>query len=152
MKMALGMEVGIGPGHIVLDGDPAPFLQKGGRARPPISAHFYCGQTAVCISIPPGREVGLSLGDIVLHGDAAPHQKRAQHSDFQPMSIVAKLLYVCIRIPPFGMEVSLSLGNIVLDGDPALLPLKGHSLFPNFRPMSIVAKWLDGLRYHLVWR
>jgi len=26
--MALGMEVGLGPGHIVLDGDPAPLPQK----------------------------------------------------------------------------------------------------------------------------
>ena len=31
--MALGMEVGLGPCHIVLDGDPAP-LPKGGRAAP----------------------------------------------------------------------------------------------------------------------
>jgi len=28
IEMALGMEVGLGPGHIVLDGDPAP-SQKG---------------------------------------------------------------------------------------------------------------------------
>jgi len=28
--MALGMEVGLGPGHIVLDGDPAPLREKGG--------------------------------------------------------------------------------------------------------------------------
>jgi len=27
--MALGMEVGLGPGHIVLDGDPAPLAKKG---------------------------------------------------------------------------------------------------------------------------
>ena len=27
--MALGVEVGLSPGHIVLDGDPAPFPQKG---------------------------------------------------------------------------------------------------------------------------
>jgi len=31
--MALGMEVGLGPGHIVLDGDPAPLPKK--RAEPP---------------------------------------------------------------------------------------------------------------------
>ena len=30
--MALGMEVGLGPGHIVLDGDPDPLPKKGGRA------------------------------------------------------------------------------------------------------------------------
>jgi len=28
--MALGMEVGFCPGHIVLDGDPAPHPEKGG--------------------------------------------------------------------------------------------------------------------------
>jgi len=27
--MALGMEMGLGPGHIVLDGDPAPLPKKG---------------------------------------------------------------------------------------------------------------------------
>jgi len=31
--MALGMEVGLGPGHIVLDGDPAHLPKKG--AQPP---------------------------------------------------------------------------------------------------------------------
>jgi len=29
--MALGMEVGLGPVHIVLDGDTAPLPKKGGR-------------------------------------------------------------------------------------------------------------------------
>ena len=38
IKMALGTEVGLGPGHIVLDGDPAP-LQKNG-AEPPIFGPF----------------------------------------------------------------------------------------------------------------
>jgi len=38
----------------------------------------------------------------------------------------------------------------VLDGDLAPDRKKGTAL--NFRPMSIVAKWLDGLRCHLVWR
>jgi len=33
-KTTLGMQVVLGPGHIVLDGDPAPLLQKG--AVPPI--------------------------------------------------------------------------------------------------------------------
>jgi len=30
IKMSLGAEVGVGPGHIVLDGDPAPPPKKGG--------------------------------------------------------------------------------------------------------------------------
>jgi len=32
IKMALGMEVGLGQVHIVLDGDTAPLHKKGGRA------------------------------------------------------------------------------------------------------------------------
>ena len=32
IKMALGMEVGLGPVHIVLDGDTAPLPKKGSRA------------------------------------------------------------------------------------------------------------------------
>jgi len=34
IKVALGTEVGPGPGHIVLDGDPAPLPKKGDRAPP----------------------------------------------------------------------------------------------------------------------
>jgi len=30
--MLLGMEVGLGPGHIMVDGDPAPLSKKGGTA------------------------------------------------------------------------------------------------------------------------
>jgi len=101
--MALGMEVGLGPGHIVLDGKPVPLPRKWGRATPQFSAHFYCLQTVGCIKMPVGMEVGLSPGDFVL------------------------------------------------DGDPASPLLKGHSP-PNFWPMSVVAKRLDGLRWHLVWR
>jgi len=46
----------------------------------------------------------------------------------------------CIEMP-LGTEVGLDTGHTVLDGDPAL-PKKGHS--PNFRPMFIVVKRLDG--------
>ena len=46
IKMSLGVELGLGPGDFVLDGDPAPFPQKGGGATPKFSAHVYCGQTA----------------------------------------------------------------------------------------------------------
>jgi len=47
IKMKLGNQEGLGPGHIVLDGDPAPPPQRG--AKPPQknnSAHVYCSQTA----------------------------------------------------------------------------------------------------------
>jgi len=47
IKMPLDIEVGLGPGDIVLDGEPAPLRQNGGRATPPqFSAHFDCRQTA----------------------------------------------------------------------------------------------------------
>jgi len=36
-----------------------------------------------------------------------------------------------------------------LDGDPAPPPKRGNP--PNFRPISVVAKWLHALRCHLVW-
>ena len=49
-----------------------------------------------------------------------------------------------------GVDVGLSPGHIVLDGDPASPPQKGHT--PQFSPMSVVAKWLNGLRCHLVRR
>ena len=42
--MPLGTEVGLGPGHIVLDGDPAT-PQKRGHS-PQFSAHVCCGQMA----------------------------------------------------------------------------------------------------------
>ena len=96
IKMKLGTQVGLGPGHIVLDGDPAP-PRKGAQqphvpnlqaqALPTSAVHVYCGQTAGWIKVPLGREVGLGPGHIVLDWD-----------------------------PPWGIS-------------------------PNFRPMSIVAKW-----------
>ena len=51
---------------------------------------------------------------------------------------------------PLGMEVGLGSGNIMLDGDQ--LPSPKVAQPPNFRPMSVVAKQLDGLRCHLVRR
>ena len=46
-----------------------------------------------------------------------------------------------------GMQVGLSPDHVVLDGDPAP-PKWAHTPppSPDFQPMSIVAKWLDGLR------
>jgi len=50
-----------------------------------------------------------------------------------------------------GMEVGLAPGHIVLDGLLAL-PLQIGGTAPNFWPISMVAKLLDGSRRHLVWR
>jgi len=44
-----------------------------------------------------------------------------------------------------GMEVGLGLRDIMFDVDPATPRKKGTPILPpNFWPMSIVAKWLDG--------
>jgi len=69
---------GLGPGHIVLDGDPAPLLKK--AAEPPqFSADVYCGQTAGWMKMPlGGMEVDLSPGHVVVDGDPVPsHGKGA---------------------------------------------------------------------------
>ena len=43
-----------------------------------------------------------------------------------------------------GMEVGLGPGDFVFDGDPVLPPEKKAQPPPNFWPMSIVTKRLDG--------
>jgi len=67
--MKLGTQVGLGPGHIVLSGDPAPSPLKGHS--PQFSAHICCGEMAAWIKMPLGMELGFSLGDFVLHGEPA---------------------------------------------------------------------------------
>ena len=85
IKISLGMEVGLGPGDFVLDGDPAS-LSKRGRSPPPkFLAHVYCGQTAGWMKLVLGMGVGLSPGDFVLDGDPAlPSPKGAQPPIFGP--------------------------------------------------------------------
>jgi len=101
--MKLGVQVGLGPGHILLNGDPASPPPKGHS--PQVTAYICCGQMAGWMKM------------------------------------------------PFDMEVGLGPGDFVLDGDPALPSLKGDGApLPNFRPISIVAKRLDGPRRHLARR
>jgi len=50
-----------------------------------------------------------------------------------------------------GVRVGLGPGHIVLDRDSAPPPPKGWSPL-NFQPISVVAKWLDGSRCHLIER
>jgi len=62
IKIKLDRQLGLGPGHTVLDGDPAP--PKGTQC-PHFSAYVYYGKTAGSIKMPLRREVGLGQGDIV---------------------------------------------------------------------------------------
>jgi len=68
--MKLDMEVGLDPGHIVLDGDPASPPAK--ETQPPILAHVCCVQTAGSIKMPLCTEVGVGPGNTVLMGTQQP--------------------------------------------------------------------------------
>jgi len=69
--MALGMEVGLGPGHIVLDGDPASPPPKGRSPHTIFGPYLLWPNSCIWIKMPLGMEVGLDASDIVLYGDPA---------------------------------------------------------------------------------
>ena len=149
IKVKLGMQVGLGAGHIALDGDPAPPPPKG--AQPPIFvARIRCGQMAAGIKMPLGMEVGLGPVDFVLDGDPAPLLKKGA----EPLPQFSAHFYCGQTVGyikmPLGIEVGLIPGDFVFDGDPTP-PLKGGGA-PNFRPMCIAAKRQDTSRCHLAWR
>jgi len=130
-----------------------PPRQEGSNEPPPqILAHFYCGQTAGWTKMPLGMEVYLSPGDFVLDRDRAPlssSPKRGRSPQFSAQVYCGQTAG-WIKMP---LITEVGLDDIVLDGDPALFsPKRGRSPLPNFRPMSIVAKRLDGSRWHLAWR
>jgi len=81
--MALGTEVGLGPGHIALDGDPA-LTKKGGKSPFQFTADVCCGQTARWIKMLLGTELGLGPGHIVLDGDPTPSPSGAQPPIYGP--------------------------------------------------------------------
>jgi len=100
----------------------------------------YCSQMVGRIKMKLGMEVSFGPSHIALDGDpAAP--------TFRPMYCGQMARWIKI---PLGTEISLGTGHIVLDRDPAR-PLK-RGTAPVFRPMSVVAKWLDGARCHLIRR
>ena len=121
--MPLGMMVGLGPGNIVLDADPAP--PKGHSPFPlQISAHVCCGQTAGWIKMPLGTKVGLGPGRVVLHGDPAPPPKRGTAPNFRPMSVVAKRSPVSATAEDLFPYLSTSLLIFSFENRLALFP--GH--------------------------
>jgi len=91
IKMKLGRQVGLVPGHIVLDGDPAPPPPE--RHSPPIFGPYLLRQMAAWVKMPLGVVVGLGPGDFVLDGDPAPLPKKgAEPPKFSAHVIVAKRL------------------------------------------------------------
>ena len=65
--MPLCMEVDLGPGDFVFDGDPA-LPRKKGTAPTQFLADVYCGQTAGWIKMSLSTEVNLGPGNVVLDG------------------------------------------------------------------------------------
>jgi len=72
--MKLGMRVGLGPGHSVLDRDRAPLPKTGyGHSAPTqFSAHICYRKIAGWIKMLLGRQVVLGPSDIMLDGEPAP--------------------------------------------------------------------------------
>jgi len=135
--MPLGMEVGLGAGHIVLDEDPDPApLRKKGAQPSQFSAHVCCDQMAGWIKMPLGTMVGLGPGNIVLDVDPAPPPRGTAPQ------ILAHLLWpngwmdqdaTCYKGRPRPRPHCVASG-------PSSPFQKGHSPCPQFRPMYIVAK------------
>ena len=99
--------LGLGPGHSVSDGDPAP--QKGHS--PQFSAHVCCDQTAGWINMPHGTEVGIGPGDM---DPAPPPQKKKRRGTaaltFRPVYCGQTAGWMKA---PLGREVDLGPGDIV---------------------------------------
>ena len=117
--MPLGIEVGLSPGDIVLDGDPAPLPKKGSEPPSPIFGP--------CLLWPngwvdqDGNWYGggpwFRPGHIVLDGNPALLPKKGQSPPFWAHLYCGQRAG-CIKMP-IGTEIGLSTGDFVLDGDPA---------------------------------
>ena len=137
--MKLGMQVGLRPRHIVLDGNPSP--PPNGH-NPQFLAHICSGQMAGWIKMLLGVEVGLGPGDFVLDGDPAPTtQKEGRVPQFSA-HVYCGQMAGCIKMP-VGTEVGFSSGDFVLDGNPAP-PRKKDSPHPIFGPFLLRPNsWMD---------
>jgi len=107
--MPLGTEVGLGPGHFVLDGTQLPSPKRGGAPSLILRPCLYCGQTAEWIKMALGMEVGLGLGHIVLDWDPCLFPKKG--AEPPPRNFSAHFYYGqtagCIKMP-LGIEIGLS--------------------------------------------
>ena len=142
--------------HCVRWGPSSPSPK--GAQPPQFSAHIHCGQMAAQIKIPLGMEVGLSAGrHCVRWGPSSPSPKGAQPPQFSA--------HICCGQMAAWIKMSLGMELLWLNGwmdeagtwyggrpQPTTLCVRWGRSPPNFRPMFIVAKWLDGSRWHLAWR
>ena len=75
IKMPLGMEVGLSPGDIVFNVDPATPRKKGTPTFTQFLAHVYCGQIAGWMNTPLGTEVDLGPGHILYRRGPSSHKR-----------------------------------------------------------------------------
>jgi len=131
--MKLGTLVRLDPGHIVLDGNPAPLPQ---RVTAPIFGPYLLRPNG-CVDQDATWYgcIGLGIRDIVLDGTSSPSTKGAQPRNFRPMSVVAKRLD----------ELKCHLVQAtVFDGDPATPEKKAHPPHPIFgRCLLWPNGWMD---------
>jgi len=134
--MPLARKVGLNPGDVVLDGDPAPLPEK--WQSPQFSAHVYCGQTAGWITMPLGMEIGSAQATlwIVLDGDPALPPPKVHSPQFSA-HVCCSQTAGWIKMP-LGTKVGLGQATLCYMGTQPPPQKRGHT--PNFRPMSIVAK------------
>jgi len=103
------------------------------------------------IKMPLDRKVGLGPADFVSDGDPAPLPKKGAEPlpKFSAHHVHCGQTAGWIKMA-LGMEVGRNPEDFVTDGTQSPSPKVDGA--PNFRPIFIVAKWLDGSRCHLVWR
>ena len=102
-QMALSTEVGVGPDHIVLDGDPAPLPKKGGR--PPIFGWMHHDATWYGGTPQPRRLC-------VRWGPSPLSSKRGGAPNFSA-HVYCGQTAAWIKMP-LGTVVNLSPGDVVL--------------------------------------
>jgi len=150
IEMKLGMQVGLVPGHIVLDGHPAPPVPKGHSS--PIFGPYllwsngWLDQDATWY----GGRLGAATGHIALNGDPAPPKKG--HNPPQLLDHVCCGQRAGWIKMPVGMEVGIGQDHNVLYGGPSAPPPQKKGAQPPIFGRYIVANRLDESRCHLVWR
>ena len=147
IKLKLGMQVGLGPGHIVLGGDAATPPQRGIAPNfRPISVAAKWLHGSRCHS---AWSEASAQATLCRWGPRSPPQKGGGAPKFSAhvyCDQTARWIKMVL-----GMEIGLSQGDFVLDGDPPPPSQKGGGA-TIFWPMSIVAKRLKGSKRCLEWR